>query len=144
MTVENVRMSIRNIRANGPNIEVVADLLSVSKRTTVAWGRSFGAEEFGPWIHSVLRRVSGSGDCQIRIEGNPGEGIWSITDCDGTLPWFQMSATASGTKRPSEHVRALAFINRLRFPFQKPLDPAAAGWSEDDILVEARRNGWAP
>ena len=38
---------------------------------------------------------------------------------------------------------ALEHINRRRARFgERPLDPDAAGWSDDDVLAEARRVGW--
>lgn len=40
---------------------------------------------------------------------------------------------------------ALAFINRYRARHvQRPLDPVAAGWTDDDLRIEARRLGWRP
>lgn len=48
-----------------------------------------------------------------------------------------------------QHVRsqltlALAHINRTRVCVQRPLDPAAAGWTAVDVFVEAYRLGWEP
>jgi hypothetical protein len=38
--------------------------------------------------------------------------------------------------------RALKFINSKRGAVQPPLDPKAARWTDDDVIIEAKRLGW--
>lgn len=40
--------------------------------------------------------------------------------------------------------RALKFINKKRAGFQRPLDPKASKWTDDDVVLEAKRLGWQP
>jgi hypothetical protein len=37
---------------------------------------------------------------------------------------------------------ALAHVNRTRVTVQAPLSPMTPGWTNEDILIEARRVGW--
>jgi hypothetical protein len=44
----------------------------------------------------------------------------------------------------TKHDDAIRHINRTRVSVQRPLDPCAAGWTTEDVFLEAYRLGWMP
>lgn len=59
---------------------------------------------------------------------------------DLTLEWPIAPGRGLPSTAADEVAQALAVINRHRRSFgQRPLDPAAAGWTDEDVLLEAER-----
>jgi hypothetical protein len=54
------------------------------------------------------------------------------------------SETAHLRHAEGKFAEALRFINRTRVTVQRPLVPSVAGWSIDDVFLEAYRLGWKP
>jgi hypothetical protein len=93
----------------------------------------------------------------IDIFGSVGGGVGVIVDRDQTgkvvglrhpltgdvLPFSDVQPVRSGSAPDKADGEALAFINAHRRRIaQRPLDPEVAGWTTDDVLLEAGRLGW--
>lgn len=90
-------------------------------------------------------RWSGTITCDDRMltAGPGGLPRWMFVS-DDTVPSL-FFVNFRPTKMPSSHLApaALRFINSSRSrTAQRELDPAASGWTDDDIVIEARRLGW--
>lgn len=66
----------------------------------------------------------------------------ALLDLCATLLDFGVKTIRHRTNHTRAVASALAFINRTRVTVQQPLDPSTAGWTADDVFVEARRLGW--
>lgn len=62
--------------------------------------------------------------------------------CCEVLQQFNIRSVYALSSYTRSYTSAFAHINRKRVAVQRPLDPAAAGWTDDDVFAEARRLGW--
>lgn len=63
--------------------------------------------------------------------------------CSAVLQQFDIRNVYALSSYMRSYNSALAHINRTRVAVQRPLDPAAADWTDDDVFAEARRLGWS-
>jgi hypothetical protein len=62
--------------------------------------------------------------------------------CRAAYNQFDIRTVSARSGYERMQASALAHINRTRVTVQGALVPAAVGWSDDDVFVEARRLGW--
>jgi hypothetical protein len=107
-----------------------------------SYTRSMEPEEYGRWMHSLLSvwdpamryRMNDDGS-GIEL-GHPSEDKWFDPRSADEI--------AGVSRQAAVHSAALRHINLHRASYgHRPLDPAVAGWSTDDVLKHARDLGWS-
>ncbi len=75
------------------------------------------------------------------------KGNWGKT-FDAAVDWLKKMYSPTGKRKPlsGQAAEALRHINqaRARKGLQGPLDPAASGWLDAEVIAEAKRLGWKP
>lgn len=102
------------------------------------------------WLTTLMATVGlltmpGKVGCRLRLDGGSIVGIGHLKDD----VWFDPRPESerrlpTATERKRRQVAAaLAHINTERArAAQRELDPTVSGWTDDDVLAEARRLGW--
>lgn len=62
--------------------------------------------------------------------------------CCAVFQQFNIRSVYARSTYARHYTAALAHINRARIAVQRPLDPTTAGWTDNDVFVEARRLDW--
>lgn len=145
MPIHTARLVEFRVETQGSRLRATLVLHKYPGR--IEYARVFYPSEFGEWQHAVLARVEpGKGEVMIVTSGpDDDEKLVKLGTSRGNA-WFELDGDlrAEPVDRATPYELALAFINSKRGVVQRPLDPAAAGWSEDDVFAEARRIGWTP
>lgn len=141
VTTRHVRVSSVLAEPDGPLVRV-----AVETYDGLAYRREMMPAEFGPWWHSFMTAVGGGTVlqlCGMRVRQRDGLviafGHWSDDQWFDPRPEHERAVERKARRRVKD---ALRHINAYRGGWQADLDPAAVGWSDDDVFAEARRLGW--
>jgi hypothetical protein len=148
LTHSNVCISSMMDSRTGESMQVSMVLVGPDSQTW-AYARIMSPEAYGRWLHgfyAVVDRALPVSLQLIRLRTDEQDSVVSIGHPTDDDRWFSPRPSVAECMVSLRGLaRALRHINEHRASYgQAPLVPAAAGWSEQDVIAHAGELGWRP